>query len=94
MAKENKTNAKRVAINAAYSNKPSNIPTPFLQSGRNNGYSLAKTICRALNKVKSTKSVHFATANKVTQFDVNDKAAMITFDSGADGHYLSEEDQK
>ena len=41
-----------------------------------------------------TKTVSFATTQHVHIFQAKEVTAMITYNSGADGHYLSELDRK
>ena len=70
------------------------MPT-LIQQGRNATYSIGTSLQRGLIKISRDKhQVRFATANSVTKFDSADMAAMITYDSGADSHYISEADQK
>ena len=56
---------------------------------------MGTSLRRALQQIKPhNQRVWFETGNTVTQFHTRDVAAMITFDSGADGHYISEADRK
>ena len=48
----------------------------------------------AKSSVTQTKTVCFATTQTVRVFQDKEVAAMITYDSGADGHYLSKRDHK
>ena len=94
MAKNDSKNAKRVRIDAAHQPNPKSKPT-LLQRGRNVTYSIGTSLRRRMHKIGRDKHrVQFSTANSVTSFDSDDNAAMITYDSGADGHYISEEDRK
>ena len=93
--KKNDTkNAQRVMIDAAHQTDRKPQPN-LLQRGRNVTYSIGTSLRRGLQKISSEKHrVQFSKANSVTSFGSADNAAMITYDSGADGHYISEEDRK
>ena len=94
MARNDAKNAKRVTIDVAH--QPDKKPTPTLiQQGHNAIYSIGTSLWRGLLKISRDKHrVRFATANIITKFDSADMAAIITYDSGADGHYISKDDQK
>ncbi len=64
------------------------------QRGRNTAYSLGTTIGRTLKKISNNKHVSFAKNNEVHLFDNAETPIMITYDSGADGHYISEKDHR
>ena len=93
MAKNDLTNAKRVTIDNAHN--PSNKPAPSLmQRGRNLSYRMGTSLRRAIQHLQyDNQRVQFDTKNRVTTFIKDDVAAMITYDSGADGHYVSEDDR-
>ena len=56
---------------------------------------MGTSLRRAIQHIRPANlHVRFETANKVKQFHSSDIAAMITYDSGADGHYISEADRK
>ncbi len=91
VAKGDQTNTQRRAINSAHikNNKPA---TGLAQRGRNTAYSLGRTISPTLKKISNNKHIRFATNNKVHLFDKAETPIMITYDSGADGHYISKKD--
>ncbi len=93
LAKGNQTNTQRRAINSAHikNNKPA---IGLAQRGRNTTYSLGTTIGRTLKKISNNKHVRFAKNNKVHLFDNAETPTMITYDSGADGHYISKKDRR
>ena len=81
MAKADETDKKRMAINAAHTKRG----TPSIglaQRGRNAAYSLGSAFNRTIKKINKNKHVSFAT-----------HPVMVTYDSGADGHYISEKDR-
>jgi hypothetical protein len=92
LAKGNQTNTQRRAINSAHvkNNKPA---IGLAQRGCNTAYSLGTTIGRTLKKISNNKHVRFAKNNKVHLFDKAETPIMITYDSGAEGHYISEKDR-
>jgi hypothetical protein len=72
-----------MAINAAHTKRG----TPSIglaQRGRNAAYSLGSAFNRTIKKINKNKHVTFATTHPV----------MVTYDSGADGHYISERDRR
>lgn len=66
-------------------------PRKPLQTSR--GQALATTIRRALNNLSTTRHVRFASHLQIRHFDSKATTPLITFDSGADSHYLSETDR-
>ena len=57
-------------------------------------YSICATAKRALNKILSKQPhVHFAPRAQICTFHAAQTAITVTYDSGADGHYLSEQDR-
>lgn len=54
-----------------------------------------KAITRAFKGIFQSKpTVHFAKQAEVRTFPINAATAMITYNSGADGHYISERDRQ
>jgi hypothetical protein len=79
-------------INAAHTKRG----TPSIgiaQRGRNAAYSLGSAFNWTIKKINKNKHVSFATHNKVHQYTNNEQPIMVTYDSGANGHYISEKDQ-
>ncbi len=93
LAKGNQTNTQRRAINSAHvkNNKPA---IGLAQCGCNTAYSLGTTIGQTLKKISNNKHVRFAKNNKVHLFDKAKTLIMITYDSGADGHYISKKNRR
>jgi hypothetical protein len=81
LAKANETDKNRMAINAAHT-KHGTTSIGLAQRGRNAAYSLGSVFNRTIKKINKNKHVSFAT-----------HPVMVTYDSGADGHNISEKDQ-
>jgi hypothetical protein len=93
LAKNDTSNKKRAAINTAHTKRG----TPSIglaQWGCNAAYSLGSAFNRTLKKINKNKHVRFATSNKVHKYTYNKQPIMITYDSRADGHYISKKDQR
>ncbi len=80
-----------MAINAAHT-KRGTTSIGFAQRGRNAAYSLGSAFKRTFKKINKNKHVSFATHNRVHQYSSNEQPIMVTYDSGADGHYISKKD--
>eukprot|EP00804_Cyclotella_cryptica_P005285 CCRYP_015797-RA/>CCRYP_015797-RA protein AED:0.44 eAED:0.44 QI:0/-1/0/1/-1/1/1/0/406 len=92
MAKQDTTNKQRQAIETAHTTLRHQVP--MMQQGRNATSSLRPAVSRALHQlIPHHKRVHFSTTRSVRLFHSHDKPTLITYDSGADGHYLSEKDR-
>ncbi len=93
LAKGDQTNTQRRAIDSAHvkNNKPA---IGLAQCGCNAAYSLGTTIGQTLKEISNNKHVRFAKNNKVHLFDKAETPIMTTYDSGADGHYISEKDRR
>jgi hypothetical protein len=93
LAKGDQTNTQCRAINSAHvkNNKPA---IGLAQRGHNTAYSLGTTIGRSLKKISNNKHVRFAKNNKVHLFDKAETPIMVTYDSGADSHYISKKDHR
>ena len=89
MAKADITIKNRTAIDANH--KISLHQPSLLQQGRNASYRLSTALKRANNNNK--KRVRFTATHSVRTYTYH-PAPFITFDSGADGHYVSERDRK
>jgi hypothetical protein len=96
IAKRDKHN--KMCISANQNHRLSNNEVGWKQQTRNISASINGSLRRAVKKAKgilnNTKSVSFAPTRTVRTYQVQDIAAMITYDSGTDGHYLSEKDRK
>ncbi len=80
LAKANDSNTKCMAINVAH-NKRGTTSIGLTQHGRNAAYSLGSAFNRTIKKINKTKHVSFAT-----------HPVLVTYNSRADGHYISEKD--
>jgi hypothetical protein len=59
----------------------------------NAAYSLGKTISQTFKKISNNKHIRFAKHNKIHLFSNTETPIMVRYDSGADGHYISEKDR-
>jgi hypothetical protein len=93
LAMGNQTNLQRLAIDSAHvnSNKPA---IGLTQRGRNTAYSLGTTIGQTFTKISNNKHVRFAKHNKVHLFSNTETSIMVTYDLGADSHYISKKDRR
>jgi hypothetical protein len=82
LAKADETNKKHMAINTAHTNRGT-TSIGLAQRGRNATYSLGSAFNRMIKKINKNKHVSFVT-----------HPVMVTYNSGADGHYISEKDQR
>jgi hypothetical protein len=91
LAKGDQTNLQHIVIDSAHvnSNKPA---IGLTQRGRNTAYSLGTTISQTFKKISNNKHVRFTKHNKVHLFSNTETPIMVTYDSGADGHYISKKD--
>jgi hypothetical protein len=93
LAKGDQTNLQCLAIDSAHAN--SNKPAIGLtQHGCNAAYSLGTTISQTFKKISNNKHIRFAKHNKVHLFSNTETPIMVTYDSGADGHYISKKDRR
>jgi hypothetical protein len=93
LAKQDKNNPHKLTIEANHKYKKHDIK--LTQQGKNTLYNIGSRIKRGINRLDTThKHVHFAATCKVRSFDIDQQPIMVTYDSGADGHYLSERDRK
>ena len=91
MAKANESNKKCIAINAAHT-KRGTTNIGFAKCGRNVAYSLGSAFNRTIKKINKNKHVNFAANSSVQKYINNKQPIMVTYDSGADGHYISKKD--
>jgi hypothetical protein len=73
------------------SNKPA---IGLTQCSCNAAYTLGMTISRTFKKISNNKHVRFAKHNQVHLFSNTEIPIMVTYDSGADGHYISKKDSR
>ena len=109
MAKANQNDHRKQAIDRAHKLSTAGNTMGYMKSIRNAGYTTTPRINRAFGQLLSQNRVSFRLcpesnywrakpreeANGV-QTKPRDEAnsALITYDSGADGHYISKEDRK
>ena len=93
LAKADETNKKCMAINTAHT-KQGTTNIGLAQRGHNAVYSLGSAFNRTIKKINKNKQVSFATHNSVHQYIDNEQPIMLTYDSGADGHYISKKDRR
>jgi len=93
LVKADDSNRKLMAINDAH-NKCGTTSIGFAQRGRNAAYILGSAFNQTIKKINKNKHVSFATHKhkKVYQYSSNEQPIMITYDSGANVHYISEKD--
>jgi hypothetical protein len=82
LAKANKTNKKRMAINAAHTKRGTTSIGLVAQCGCNAAYSLGSAFNRTIKNINKNMHASFTT-----------HPIMVTYDSGANGHYISEKDR-
>jgi len=95
MAKIDKSNARRVAIDTAHS-KPTKPSPSLLQQSKNLGRMFSAATRRLVRKITNSNQHHvtFAGQDMVAEYNTENSTEMVTYDSGADGHYISEKDRK
>ena len=95
IAKQDFRNARRITINSAHSANHQTKPKPeLIQQGKNVGYALDTTVRRLVQKfTRNNQQVRFAHKPTVARFHKKEQTIMITYDSGADNHYMSESDR-
>ena len=93
MAKNDQTNAMRITIDQAHAAAVKPVAS-ILHRGRNFGYALSTAFKRAIKFIKADeKRVRFSRKDSIATFTEESKAIMITYDSGADSNYISEQDR-
>ncbi len=91
LAKGNQTNLQRLAIDSAHVNN-SKPAIGLTQRGCNTACSLGTTISQTFKKISNNKHVKDARHNEVRLFSNTETPIMMTYDLGADGHYISKKD--
>jgi hypothetical protein len=99
LAKKDVKNRKKKAIDAAHTPGSTPMRTPgYAQRARNAKYTATTALHRAFGKLFSQKRVSFrlgSDAYHLSQAKSDGaNSVLITYDSGADGHYISEADRK
>ena len=95
IAKQDFKNTRRITINATHkANHQTKSKPELLQQGKNKGYSLATTVRKLIRKFKNNnQQVRFVHKPTVARFYKKEEPIMITYDSGADNHYMSKADR-
>lgn len=93
IAKADLNNKQRRSIDSNHHLKQP--PLSLLQKGRNLSYNISSAIKRSINSINSSsKRVSFAPTHRVRTFPQQQAAVYVTYDSGADGNYMSESDRR
>ena len=75
--------------------KQTQIKTKKTRQRNNMGNAFSTSTHHHTNSItRDGKHVHFINSPTITTYYKHDKATMLTYDSGADVHYLSEKDRK
>ena len=95
IAKQYHKDVSRITIDTAHAAYHRATAKPqLLQQGKNIGYVLATTVCKLLQKfTNNNQQVRFRHKPTVTWLHNEEEPIMITYDSGADNHYMSEADR-
>ena len=93
--KQDQKDARHITIDTAHTAYHQTTAKPhLLQQGKNIGYLLATTVCKLVHKfTKNNQQVRFRHKPTVTRFHNEEEPIMITYDSGANNHYMSESDR-
>jgi len=95
MAKNDKSNAHRLAIDTAHSTPTKPRPS-LLQQSKNLDRMLSAATRRLVRKITNSNQhrVTFAGQAMVAEYNIKNSTVMVMHDSGADGHHISETDRK
>jgi len=91
MEKANQSKGQR-AVDAIH-NMSKHEPISILQNGRNKSYALATSLRRAFHRFQQANHVNFANDDEIKYYDPINDTPLTTYNSGADGHYLNEQDR-
>ena len=72
---------------------PARQKVTLLQREKSMGWALSTSLRRTSNNILARKGVRFAKTVQVATFQNDDNPVMVTYNSGADGNYLSEKDR-
>ena len=92
MAKQDCKDTRRITIDISHAAYPWARAKPqLIQQGKNIGYVLAATVRKLVqNFTNNNQQVRFRCTPTVTRFHKEEEPIMITFESGAENHYVSE----
>ena len=95
IAKQDLKDARRITIDTSHAaNHQAKAKPQLLHQGKNIGYFLATTVRKLVHKfTNNNQQVRFRHKPTVTRFHNKEDPIMITYDSGADNHYMSEADK-
>ena len=95
MAKQDLKDARCIAIDTAHAAIHQEKAKPqLLQQGKNIGCVLATTVRKLVHMfTNNNQQVIFRRNSTVTRFHNKEEPIMITSDSGAENHYMSESDR-
>jgi hypothetical protein len=94
IAKLDNNNPKRATIDRGHS-KATPIQPSILQTSKNWGYALQSAVKGWARNVSQDEShVRFAKQAHIQEYNIGDLPIMASLDSGADNHYISEDDRK
>ena len=93
--KQDLKDARRITIDTSHAaNHQAKSKTQLLQQGKNIGYVLATTIRKLLHKfTNNNQQVRFRHKPTVARFHNKEYPIIITYDSGAENHHMSEADK-
>ena len=95
LAKADTTAPQRLAADRAHSSRGITTRPSLLQQGKNMGYAIRAQAKRAVQTLlQSRPHVRFDTRVQVRTYGHDSPALVVTYDSGADGHYISEADRQ
>jgi len=88
------TAKQRLAIDNSHKGGTMHAPTPsIIQTSRKLGFVFSTSLSRTAQQLSSDHHVHFSSHTSICHYNPNADVPMITYDSGADGHYLCEADR-
>ena len=95
ISKQDRKDARHITIDTSHvAYHRARTKPQLIQQGKNIGYSLATTVCKLVhNFTNNNQQVRFRHKPTVTRFHNKEEPIMITYDSGADNHYVSEADR-
>ena len=95
IAKQDFNDTRRITIDAAHAaNHQAKVEPHLLQQGKNIGYVFSTTVRKLVRKfTNNNQKVRFRHKPTVARFHKKEEPIMITYDSGADNHYISESDK-
>ena len=65
----------------------------MIKQGKNVGWALGTNLKQATSMICAKKGVRFASKVQMATFQDNNDPVMVTYDSGADGNYVSKGDR-